>query len=216
MAKDEEGNEEVIVTGEPDAAQEFRFRVPREVRLFQDMALGTGNKFPIVRQPLAPTRWEDEDWEPAQQVMSEVLPGLFIGNLDDAAKVREFDLTVNVSGVSTPREAHGKMHVDWPLSDAAYIPNTAMLWGLARLVADVYRRDTTSRIFIHCAMGWNRSGLVMSLAVMLIKQVAGVDAVGIVRKARGDYALCNAHFEQYVKTRRRPRKPLGRGRKAGR
>jgi protein-tyrosine phosphatase len=170
---------------------EPRFRVPRG-GWRQPSWMGTTPRF------------TPEVDEPEREPITEVLDGLWIGNLEDARTVRDMDLTVNVSGVPTPEKAHGEMHINWPLSDGNFLPELSKLAPLVRMIADVYRRDSSSRIFIHCAMGWNRSGIIMALVLRLIKRCTGAEALRMVRKARSKYVLCNRTFEDYVASRPRP------------
>lgn len=184
---------------EEEGMPDLGFAVPREER---NASLWAGWQPTPLTKTWPKTAWVSPKPEP-RQPMSEVLPGLFIGNLDDAKVARDFDLTVNVSGVPTPVAAHGHMHVDWPLNDNGIIPDEDKLWGLARLIASVMRNDPEALVFVHCAMGWNRSGIVMACAVMLIKGVDGHKAVEILREARGENALCNRVFEDYVRSHNR-------------
>jgi protein-tyrosine phosphatase len=169
---------------------ELKYRIPRDVRreLWWETVAPVATDLP-----------KREVFETREQTMDEVFPGLWIGNLTDARKARDFDLTVNVSGVVTPDAAHGHMHVDWPLNDTWVTPDPDKLWGLARLIASVVKNDPEARVFVHCAMGWNRSGIVVACALMLIAGVNGDDAVAMLRRARGENALCNQHFENYVR-----------------
>ena len=58
-------------------------------------------------------------------------------------------------------------------------------------MADTAR--TGRRVLVRCQAGYNRSGLVVALALMRLG-FTGQDAVARVRIARGPYALSNPHF----------------------
>ena len=64
-------------------------------------------------------------------------------------------------------------------------------WNAAKRVARRIRAGR--RVLVTCAMGWNRSGLVTGLALIMLGLSAD-QAVHAIRKARGDMALSNPHF----------------------
>lgn len=53
------------------------------------------------------------------------------------------------------------------------------------------------RVLIRCQAGLNRSGLVMAL-VLIREGYSPTEAVDLIRSQRGQAALCNHHFEQWL------------------
>jgi protein-tyrosine phosphatase len=56
------------------------------------------------------------------------------------------------------------------------------------------------RVLIRCQAGWNRSGLIAALVVMLNGETAE-DAITLLRENRSPYALCNPDFVDWLHTK---------------
>ena len=65
----------------------------------------------------------------------------------------------------------------------------------AGLVADAVRSGR--RTLVHCAQGWNRSGLVSARALMYLG-LSVHDAIAEIRAARGDGALSNSSYAAWL------------------
>jgi hypothetical protein len=53
------------------------------------------------------------------------------------------------------------------------------------------------KILVRCQAGYNRSGLIVGL-VLLMSGMDAVSVVDLIREKRGGYALCNAWFVAYI------------------
>jgi hypothetical protein len=71
----------------------------------------------------------------------------------------------------------------------------------AYTVAQAYLSGAT--ILVTCRMGWNRSGLITALTLRFLGYSAD-QAVDLVRKARGEDALSNPAFEDFVRAFKAP------------
>jgi len=138
----------------------------------------------------------------------EIRPHLWMGGhqwLDPAGQLRdavvrgEFDLVVTLidqAGHGPPPgvEHHVLAIPDGPLTDTQLV---AVGEVAARVAAGVSARRTT---LVRCRVGFNRSGLVVALALVAL----GIDtaaAVELVRRRRSARALNNDLFVQYLHTR---------------
>lgn len=140
---------------------------------------------------------------------SEVLPNLYQGGTDDSDVIhiaktgyerREdlpFDTIVTLYAWAQP--------ADWSVQEFRYgFPDADMshidLNRLRQIVDSAYRQwKAGDRVLIRCQAGLNRSGLVMGL--ILIKDgYAPLDAIALIRAKRGEDALCNRNFENWLVT----------------
>ena len=84
-----------------------------------------------------------------------------------------------------------------PMDDAR--PSRAEIqiaWNAAKRVAKRVRRG--QRVLVTCAMGWNRSGLVTGLTLIMLGLSADA-AVHVIRLARGSNALSNEYFVRVMR-----------------
>jgi len=85
-----------------------------------------------------------------------------------------------------------------PLDDSGPPPTALevqLAWKAAKLVAKRVRAG--KRVLVTCAMGRNRSGLVMGFTLIMLGLTAQ-QAVAAIRRARGADALSNRHFVQLL------------------
>lgn len=54
------------------------------------------------------------------------------------------------------------------------------------------------RVLVRCHAGYNRSGLVVALALLELGYIAD-DAIALIREKRSPFALHNHHFVRYIK-----------------
>jgi hypothetical protein len=149
---------------------------------------GTGR---ATRMPLC-----DDPW-------NEVVPGLFMGGHDIRAQsptacvVRdEFDLVVSLTSREGYGPSEGVEHVVSRLADAVLdAPNVARVGELGALVATAVRDGR--RVLVRCSGGLNRSGVVVAEALVQLGH-SPAEAMGLVRAARGAWALTNPGFVAYL------------------
>lgn len=82
------------------------------------------------------------------------------------------------------------------LFDHGIIPDRGLLYSLATFVnyARLY-----GNVLVHCQQGWNRSGLVTALSLILGGD-RPEDAIALLRKQRCPEVLCNKVFELWLMT----------------
>lgn len=125
----------------------------------------------------------------------------------DPAMFQHWDVVVYCAEEMQPKFStmpNGKYVYYCPLDDDIYRPVPRevgkLLWGLAGKIADHARRG--HRCLITCAMGANRSGLLMGLTLMRLNGMSGNNAVDLIKARRrsGDQeALSNPMFEQFLR-----------------
>jgi protein-tyrosine phosphatase len=140
---------------------------------------------------------------------SQVLPGLYQGGTDDADVVRfgrrygaaitkeNFDLVVTMYAEALP--------VDWWVQELRYAiydgdMNDVDLDSLKQIVFEAHRQGVAGRrVLVRCQAGWNRSGLVTCL-VLIRAGFTPDEAIHLIRRARGGYAMSNSRFEHWLRT----------------
>ncbi len=142
-------------------------------------------------------------------LFSEILPNLFQGGTDDNDVIHvahasykrrsdmPFDSIITMYAWARP--------ADWNVQELRYgIPDNLIsdidLNRLRKAVDFAHQQwKSGDRVLIRCQAGLNRSGLV--LALVLIKEGYSPDqAIDLIRANRGEDALCNSHFEQWLLT----------------
>jgi hypothetical protein len=135
------------------------------------------------------------DWVPVpRQPMAEVDDGLWIGSSIVDIDPHAFDavLTLHSSLPPAPAPIFEKR---WHIRDAE-LPD---LDGLSAATGFVFNQWAMQdrRVLIRCVAGLNRSGLVAA-NVLIADCFDPVEAIAMVRRARGPYALSNPRFEDYL------------------
>lgn len=149
---------------------------------------GTGR---ATRMPLC-----DDPW-------NEVVPGLWQGGHDVRSQDRdacivgeEFDLVVSLVSRPGYGPAPGIEHVVLRMADAGVDAGlSARLDELAERIAGEV--GDGRRVLVRCSGGLNRSGLLVGAT--LVKQGrTPKEAIALVRRARGPWALTNPGFVAYL------------------
>jgi hypothetical protein len=156
-----------------------------------DACAGTGR---ATRMPLC-----DDPW-------NQVVPGLFMGGHDVRAQSPtacvvsdEFDLVVSLTSRRGYGPSPGVEHVVARLADAVLdASSVARVRELGTTVAQAVRENRT--VLVRCSGGLNRSGVVVAEALVQLGHSPD-DAVGLVRRARGPWALTNPAFVAYLSAR---------------
>lgn len=131
----------------------------------------------------------------------EVTPGLWQGSKLQPG-IYPFDLIVLTAAEwQLPGETFGGTTVlRVPLHDV--YTKTVVAEQLPRAIAaaqEVFRaRRAGKRVLVICAAGWNRSGLVNALALR-IAGLSADQAIGLIKRARGVYALGNEAFQKQIR-----------------
>ena len=140
-----------------------------------------------------------------QQPWDEVVPGLWQGGHDVRSQDRtacvvgtEFDLVVSLAAREGYGPANGVEHLVLRMADAGVDPAlAARLDALAGRVAEAVTAG--DRVLVRCSGGLNRSGLVVAAALVRLGR-APDEAMGLVRAARGPWALTNPGFVAHLRT----------------
>lgn len=152
---------------------------------------GTGRATSI---PLCPDPW------------NEVVPGLFQGGHDVRSQSRtacvvtdQFDLVVSMTTREGYGPAEGVEHHVARMADAGVDPGiAARVEELSALAAAAVRAGR--RVLVRCSGGLNRSGLVVASTLVRLGH-APEEAIDLVRRARGPWALTNAAFVAHLRAR---------------
>lgn len=148
-------------------------------------------------------------WGAAEELWSEVLPGLWQGGTADHDTLRfgrsgygdaevtksDFDFVVTLYSDANP--------VDWFVEEVrfGFYDSDMRDIDLARLERAVEQAHAAwkagDRVLIRCQAGWNRSGLIMAL-VLMREGYGAMDAVELIRDRRSPYALCNETFVRWL------------------
>ena len=145
-----------------------------------------------------PERWSLIDIPPGFSGRGgQLYQGGYPGDPDD---YQSFDLVVNVAagdpGPVGPSRDFPGLYLSLAMSDNTIEEEDERCMRLAaRAAADGLR--TGCRVLVHCAQGWNRSGVISARALMYLGMSAD-QAVEQVRLARGPGALANDSYARWL------------------
>lgn len=136
---------------------------------------------------------------------NEIAPGLWQGGLPphgDTLRRAGFDAVVlsAVESQPPPSAFPGVTTIYVPFEDEDITPE---IWKRATFAAEQVSklRATGQRVLVTCWSGWNRSGLISALSLMMLDGMTGPQAVARVRSKRR-HALCNETFAAALKRAR--------------
>lgn len=145
----------------------------------------------------------------SNKIMHEILPGLWQGGTHDddvvgnprfannpQVTIENFDTVITMYQYANP--------ADWFVKELRYgIYDAEMqtvdlddLFATARFAYNEWANG--KRLLIRCQAGWNRSGLITALVLML-DGIPAAEAIELIRKKRSENALCNKHFVDFLK-----------------
>lgn len=127
-------------------------------------------------------------------VISEIIPGLWMGGVEPGLVIPDF--IEHVISLFSPG-GYSKRH---PLKSHLFVEMEDSYDQPLDMACDIagWAYDLKGPILIHCSMGLNRSGLIT--AIYLVYQGWTADeAINLIREKRSPAALCNPHFEEYVR-----------------
>ena len=144
-----------------------------------------------------------------QPLFSEVAPGLFMGGTLDSATIDQpqplgginatdqFDCVVTMYAWAAP--------ANWGVEERRFgIPDAEINSQTLPIILELAhwahsRWSSGKKVNIRCQAGWNRSGLVTAL-VLMIESFTAEEAISTLRQKRSPYALCNSHYEAWLLT----------------
>jgi hypothetical protein len=137
---------------------------------------------------------------------NEVVPGLFQGGHDVRSQSRtacvvtdEFDLVVSMTTRDGYGPGDGVEHRVARIADAGVDAGVAArVDELAVAVVDAL--GAGRRVLVRCSGGLNRSGLVVASTLVRLGHPPD-DAIALVRRARGPWALINPAFVSFLRAR---------------
>jgi hypothetical protein len=140
----------------------------------------------------------DDEGYPADPY-AEVLPGLAQASswltplelLDNHG----FDASVDVGGWDRSAVMAGRAYTFLLLDDVPWIEDPDAIHELGRAVADMVTAG--QRVVVNCAAGLNRSGLIVGRALIHLGH-SPRNAIRLIRAARGEHALFNRAFEEFL------------------
>lgn len=130
----------------------------------------------------------------------EVIPGLWVGGSERGFPGATFGAVVSTYDWHRDRgrwlPASGVPHIVVPFLDSSEVPSLDVIY-CAQQVA--HWRDVRNKsVLVRCQAGLNRSSLVVATYLMTYKGYSAGEAIGAVRRARGDDALFNETFRQWL------------------
>ena len=146
----------------------------------------------------------DEDIE----LYSEIRPALWQGGTADNETIyqgqkrlptlsdpKPFDVVVTLDSYSLPMGWHVK-EFRYGFADGPVEPH---VYQESERIADWAHSEwkSGSTVLIRCQAGLNRSGLITSL-ILLKEGLSLVQILELIRSKRGEYALSNKHFVEYL------------------
>lgn len=142
---------------------------------------------------------------------SEILPGLWQGGTHEHEEYDvmvpspnskpigrdEFDVVGTFYQYSQPVKWH-VFEIRYPFMDGdLQDANMGYLLNIARTLHAEWKAGR--RVLTRCQAGWNRSGLVTAL-ILIIEGYSAEAAIDLIRRRRTPDALCNHRFERFLRT----------------
>jgi hypothetical protein len=144
-----------------------------------------------------PTRAFDDEGYPVNP-FDEVVPGLVQGDttFDPRQMFRlGFDALYDLCGWDRGDGLDGLPYTFHLIDDVPWIADEGAVHELGTRVASHVREG--ERVAVNCAAGLNRSGLIVGRALIELGHTPA-EAIGMVRAARGPWALSNVGFTRFL------------------
>lgn len=130
----------------------------------------------------------------AKDLWNQIVPNLFLGGSQEPTD-REFDAVLTLWH-NAPTVYADVEQYQWFIQDGGMPP----LAQLDEAVGWVKWQWTMGRrVLVRCRAGLNRSGLVVG-RVLIDSGRTPEETIHMIRQRRSPYALCNANFEQYLRS----------------
>lgn len=146
-------------------------------------------------------------WWRGRTTLSQIRPGLWMGGFPrpDGVVLRTIsEVGVNHVVTTTFERPHLPAGVTtrWvPFVDLDLPLNMEPLYRAGREVAEKIRGG--EKVYVHCGHGYDRSGLVIALALReLYPALTGEQVLAMIRAGRGSEALHNRRFARYIRALR--------------
>jgi protein-tyrosine phosphatase len=131
---------------------------------------------------------------------SEVYPRLFQGSRPLPNTVGHFDLVVLAAMEYQPshHDLGAKAVVHSPLDDGPPMTPEERRRAVSAAMYASHSLRSGGSVLVTCWQGLNRSGLITALTLVVGKKMRVDEAVRLVRRARGQNALTNPHFLNFL------------------
>ena len=147
----------------------------------------------------------DEDGYPTEP-LSEVVPTLFqAGTSYSPIQLfhQGFDAVFDLCGLDRGDGVVDEIYVVHPIDDVPWIEDPGAIHELGMRVADHVAAG--DKVVVNCISGLNRSGLLVGRALIALGYLP-IEAVELIRRARGPHALSNREFVRFLLIECTPRK----------
>lgn len=141
----------------------------------------------------------ESDWLAPASHYSKIDGNLWMGGwpgYDAQAGHHRFDYIFDLYGKPAQGPRHGQLVVTWAIRDHDGLPDLLMLEALAEQVRGLRQLGPT---LVHCEAGWNRSGLLVALALIRDGWFPST-AIQTIRDKRHPMALSNKTFAAWLAT----------------
>jgi hypothetical protein len=148
------------------------------------------------------------EWIPfADDKWNEIVPNLWMGGMLYGPTAEpffpdenDFDVCVSMAGRGHPKLQLPNVKFFYPYLIADGELHRAEKMLVADALVQVMRHlELGHKVLVRCQAGYNRSGLVVALALMDLGHSAD-EAIALIRKKRSLHALCNPRFVDYIKS----------------
>lgn len=128
-------------------------------------------------------------------LISHVVGNLWQGGCVDGVRLPDdFEFVVGLTNSQHYVLGPDTVRVEVAMDDSPIVPDRKSLFDLARVTSAFCAKGKT---LVHCQAGFNRSGLIAGLALVL-DGMAPVDAIALMRAQRSPLVLCNPVFENWL------------------
>jgi protein-tyrosine phosphatase len=137
---------------------------------------------------------------------SEVVPGLFQADTTLSPIQlfdQGFDAVFDLCGIDRGDGVADQTYIVYPIDDVPWIEEPDAIHELGNRVAELVRTD--HRVVVNCMSGMNRSGLLVGRTLVALGHQP-IEAVELIRRARGPHALSNREFTRFLLIDCTPRK----------
>ena len=138
----------------------------------------------------------DEDGYPIEP-FSEVIPNLFqAGTSYSPIQLfhQGFNAVFDLCGLDRGDGVVDETYVVYPIDDVPWIEDPVAIHELGIRVAEHVRAG--DKVLVNCMSGLNRSGLLVGRALVALGYLP-IEAVELIRRARGPHALSNREFTRF-------------------
>lgn len=157
---------------------------------------GTGQTSPLETGDIAYPPLDENDYP--TDPYAEVVPGLFQADTTFSPIqlfFQGFDAVFDLCGINRGDGVTDELYVVHPLDDVPWIPDKEAIHELASQVAELVRSG--NKVAVNCMSGLNRSGLLVARTLIELGH-SPLEAVHLIRQARGPRALSNRQFMRFL------------------